>query len=54
MALLDTDMGNNALIRIKERIKNQGLQRRILIPFRCGNIIDNRIENRFNANAGFR
>ena len=47
-------MGDNALVRIEERVKDKGLQWRILIPFRCRNALDDGIEDFLNANAGFR
>ena len=51
VALHDADVGDDALVGVKERIEDQGRQRRVLIAFRRGDVVDDRVEDLLDANA---
>ena len=44
-------MRDDALVRIKERVEDQGLQRRVLVALRCGDVVDDRVEDLLDADA---
>ena len=51
VALHDADVGDDALVGVKERIEDQGLQRRVLIALRRGDVVDDRVEDLLDADA---